>query len=212
MAKKLQRIDELLRMNHHYFDDGDACFFYGEYTAQRGHGFSKVNNLILNLKKSVNKRGLQEWQYKEAAMNEVVDIFMSLEAWKKLKECTWIPIPPSKSKSDPLYDDRLVQILKLMKKREPCLDYRELVFISQSRTAAHNTEHRPTPKDHYKRFEIDTSLKNPPPKTIVIYDDVITTGSGYKAMKQLLAKTYPNANIIGVFIARIIRNENPNTN
>ena len=205
MGNKLQKIDEHLRTPaHDYLEDGDECLFYGEYTAGGGFGHSETNQLVFNFKKSVEKRDTKEWIFKQRAVKKVAEIFLKLEIWEQLKLYTWVPIPPSKSINDPLYDDRLIQTLKIMKASEPSFDYRELVKISQSRKTARDSDSRPTPEDHYGNYELDRSLLEPKPEKIVIYDDVITTGSGYKAMKRMIKENFVDTEILGIFIARTV--------
>lgn len=148
-----------------------------------------------------------EWKYKEKAIKKIAKILISLKQWNQLKEFTWIPVPPSIEKSDPMHDDRLIQTLKIVKEKGPALDYRELVQIKKSRSPAHQTvDPRPNSEDHYFNFIINESLIESPtvPEKTIIYDDVITTGSSYKAMKRALREVYPNSEIIGLFIARTV--------
>lgn len=205
MANRLQRIDQLLLPDHYYLGVDDECYFYGEYTVQGGFAHSDTNRLILNFKKEMSRRGKSDWKYKAEAIRDVANIFTSLKAWPQLQNFTWIPIPPSKDKSDPDHDDRLIQTLQTMKASFQNLDFRELVRIKQSRPAAHGNENRPTPQNHYANFEIDESLAAPAPASIVIFDDVLTTGSGFRAMKRLLSERFPGVRIIGVFVARTRR-------
>jgi predicted amidophosphoribosyltransferase len=51
-------------------------------------------------------------------------------------------------------------------------------------------------------YIIDEQLVTPPPQTILVIDDVLTTGCHFKAMKQVLLNRFPNTAIIGMFIAR----------
>ena len=51
-------------------------------------------------------------------------------------------------------------------------------------------------------YSIDESLAAPPPVRIAILDDVLTNGTHYLAMKMKLAERFPQAEIIGLFIAR----------
>jgi hypothetical protein len=44
------------------------CYFLWEYTAGGGFAHSATNSLILNLKKSMDRRGRPEWPYKEQAI------------------------------------------------------------------------------------------------------------------------------------------------
>ena len=205
MANRLQRIDQLLLPDHFYLSADDDCYFYGEYTVQGGFAHSDTNRLILNFKKEIGRRGKPDWKYKAEAIRDVAKIFTSLNDWPQLQNFTWVPIPPSKDKNDPQYDDRLVQTLKAMQAHFQNLDFRELVRIKRSRQAAHGNENRPTPQNHYANFEIDKSLTNPAVTSIVVFDDVVTTGSGFKAMKRLLSERFPGVKVIGVFIARTRR-------
>ncbi len=205
MANRLQRIDQLLLPDHYYLSLDDECYFYGEYTAKGGFAHSDTNRLILNFKKEMNRKGKPDWKYKADAIKEVANIFTSLTLWPQLQKFTWIPIPPSRDKNDPDHDDRLIQTLHAMKARFQSLDVRELIKIKKSRRAAHGNENRPTPQHHYVNFEIDESLAAPVPVSAIIFDDVVTTGSGFKAMKRLVSERFPGVKIIGIFIARTSR-------
>ena len=207
MTKKLQYIDELLKPDHSFLEFDDTCYFYGDYTSGKGYSHSKMNSLISNFKKTLDKKESREWPYKKKAVKQIAKIFTSLEVWDKFKHFTWVPIPPSKAKDDPLYDNRLIRTLKLMKKKWLSFDYRELVEIKQSRPAAHESESRPTPQEHKDNFTIDVDLLSQKPQTIVVYDDVLTTGSGFKAMKGLVQENYPDVDILGLFVARVLREE-----
>lgn len=54
MTLRLTLIDELIRKQHHYLEDGDLCYCFGEYTARQGAAYSKTNQLIINLKRGMN--------------------------------------------------------------------------------------------------------------------------------------------------------------
>lgn len=73
--RRLTEIDDLTRSDHHYLGDGDRCLFLGEYTARKGFSFSTTNQVVLNFKKSVDRRGRPEWQHKERAIREVGQAF-----------------------------------------------------------------------------------------------------------------------------------------
>lgn len=207
MANKLQHIDELLQPDHYYLEGDDICLFYGEYTARKRAAYSDINQLIFNFKKTMDRKGQKDWKYKTQAIQQVSEILTSLEAWNVLKDFTWIPIPPSKSKSDPDHDDRLIRTLSLMKQHYSAMDVREIVVLKNSRGSAHGSEDRPTPEDHYNNYSIDESQVRPEPKGIVVFDDVITTGAGFKAMKRILSERFGNIRIVGLFIARTIRED-----
>lgn len=199
MAKRILKVDELALPDHHYLDEQDICYYAGEYTAGEGHAFSDTNQLVHNFKKTVDKRGTAQWQYKERAILQAANIFRA--AIKADAKVTFVPIPPSKAKSDPLYDDRMVRLLQAI-----CVDrytdIRELVVQTRSLAAAHTSNVRPTPDELVANYSLDEALAQPPPKTIFVVDDVLTTGCHFKAMKRVLIKRFPDAQIIGLFIAR----------
>jgi hypothetical protein len=60
--KRLTKLDELTRPDHSYLTAEDDCFFLGEYTARGGYSFSDTNQLVLNFKKDMSKRGQPEWK------------------------------------------------------------------------------------------------------------------------------------------------------
>jgi len=71
---RLSQIDELTRVDHWYLEDGDQCWYLGEYTARKGYAGSETNNLILNLKKPMDRRERPEWRYKERAIATVASV------------------------------------------------------------------------------------------------------------------------------------------
>ena len=114
---------------------------------------------------------------------------------------TFVPIPPSKVKEGPDYDDRLVKILEEVRPHRQ-LDVRELILQRESTRAVHTTSDRITPTALCHLYYVDPSLKNPPPKSIAIFDDLLTTGAHFRAAKFHLRKIYAETRIIGIFLAR----------
>jgi len=199
LSKRVLQIDELTRPDHHYLEAADICYYTGEYTAGEGHAYSDTNQLIHNFKKSVDKRGTAQWQHKETAILKAAHIFRA--ALKPDAQITFVPIPPSKSKSDPLYDNRMLRLLQETCNNRPT-DIREMVIQVQSTEAVHLSNLRPTPEELIANYYIDENLTEPTPKTILIVDDVLTTGCHFKAIQQLLVQRFPHVKIFGLFIAR----------
>lgn len=199
MAKRILKIDALTLPDHHYLDPQDICYYAGEYTAGKGHAYSETNQLIHNFKKSVDKRETAQWQYKERAILQAANMFRA--AIKPDAQITFVPIPPSKAKNDPMYDDRMLRLLQFVCKGR-YTDIRELVVQTQSVNAAHRSDTRPRPDDLVANYLLDESLAEPMPSTIFVVDDVLTTGCHFKAVKRVLEQRFPDANIVGLFIAR----------
>jgi hypothetical protein len=107
--QRLTKIDDLARPDHWYLTPEDDCYFFGEYTARKGFAFSATNQLTLNFKKGLDKSVTPQWKYKGRAIGDAAAAFRASLNGEWLKIAALIPIPPSKAKTDALYDDRLVQ-------------------------------------------------------------------------------------------------------
>ena len=199
--QRLTKIDDLIRPDHFYLTADDDCYFLGEYTARKGYAFSATNQLILNFKKSLDKQSTPQWRYKEQAIGEAAAAFRTAlnDAW--LNGATLVPIPPSKAKDNGYYDDRLVRMLHGIR-GEPCLDVRELIIQRTSTAAVHDLENRPLPDEIHANYIIDNALRNPAPKVIGLFDDMLTTGAHYRAASTAIKQAFPDVRVIGLFIAR----------
>ena len=199
--QRLTKIDDLARPDHFYLTAADDCYFLGEYTARKGYAFSATNQLVLNFKKALDKKNTAQWRYKEQAISDAAAAFRSALNDDWLNIATLVPIPPSKAKDNPFYDDRLVQMLRSIR-TQPCLDVRELIIQHVSTAAVHDQENRPSPDQIQANYGIDDALKNPTPGVIGLFDDVLTTGAHYRAASAALKQNFPGVRVIGFFIAR----------
>ena len=203
LPQRLTQVDELIRPDHSYLTPDDTCYFLGEYTARKGFSFSATNNLIINLKKSVSCRGQYQWRYKSTAIKQAAIAFHSAVNEEALNDATLVPIPPSKVKTDPLYDDRMTQVIREIRPSPP-LDVRELIIQRNTTEPAHSLVdgNRPRPEDILALYDIDQNLVKPHPRLIALFDDVLTTGAHFKAAKSVLIRAFPGIDIVGLFIAR----------
>jgi hypothetical protein len=199
--QRVTKIDDLARPDHFYLTPADECYFLGEYTARKGYAFSATNQLILNFKKSMDKRATAQWCYKERAIEEAAAAFRAALNSEWLDGATLVPIPPSKSKSDALYDDRLVRMVRGIR-AHPVLDVRELVLQRTSTVAVHDQENRPTPEQIQANYAIDQAIRGSVPQVIGLFDDVLTTGAHFRAASTALQQSFPGVRIVGLFIAR----------
>jgi len=199
--QRLTKIDDLTRPDHSYLTDSDACYFLGEYSARKGFAFSSGNSLVLNFKKSIATRGTTQWQYKERAIQEAAAAFRCALPDGFLNAATFVAIPPSKARTDPLYDDRVTRMLRAIRQNQP-LDVRELILQTSSTEAVHDRLVRPRPEDLAALYTIDSRLCQPAPTAIAICDDVLTTGAHYRATLSVLKRAFPLVPVVGLFIAR----------
>lgn len=182
----------------------DDCFYAGEYTARSGFGASEMNQLITNLKKPPSRQGRPEWRYKLQAIRQCAVLLRQIKKkWVETPGHVLVPVPPSKATTDPEYDDRMLQVLKSAHDENDWnADIREMVNQRQSMAASHESDERASIDELVQNYEIDQALAEPAPDTVVIVDDMLTTGRHFKAMQRVLETQFPGIQTIGVFISR----------
>jgi hypothetical protein len=197
-------IDESTIADHFHLVPGDQCYYLLEYTSGKDYSFSFNNNLISNLKKDPSKRtsSPSEYRYKTIAVSSCSSWIGQALNHDWLKKATLIPVPPSKVKTDPEYDDRMLQICRGIPVPFP-VDVRELVLQRDSIRKAHESQgNRPNIAELVANYMIDERKATPAPTSIAIVDDVLTAGVHFKAMQQVLHGRFPGVPLIGIFIAR----------
>jgi hypothetical protein len=169
-----------------------------EYTRGRDYSFSATNSLISNLKKNPGAGG---YHYKAPAIARSAQALAGAINSKWLDGATLVPVPPSKVKGDSDYDDRMSRVCRQIR-TAPALDVRELVVQRYSLPAAHESDQRPSVDDLLAAYQLDENLANPAPRWIGVFDDVLTVGTHFVAMKRMLSARFPGVRISGFFIAR----------
>jgi hypothetical protein len=198
-SPKLRTVGDLERRDHSYLTDTDKCAFFGEYTRGRGFGYSRTNNLVSNLKKSPDRRNTPEWKYKLQAIKEAGEAFAANINPQALGCTAFVPIPPSKPTSSPLYDDRIAQVARAISSN---VDVREVLHTLADREPAHLTSNARDPVALRATIGIKNELLKPAPRYVVLLDDLLTTGCSFKVCKEILAKVWPTGDISGIFVAR----------
>jgi predicted amidophosphoribosyltransferase len=198
----LLKIDESNRSAHYYIEAAHECFFFHEYTARKGYAHSEGNGLVINLKKSVLQSGHPQYKYKGQAIETCASMLRA--AFEKspsvFTSATIVPIPPSRVPTDPEYDDRMMQVVS-----KACAgkgaDVRHLVQQAQSYQASHTQTTGQRKRPH--ELEAMYQVVGPPPKaTVVLVDDVLTTGAHFVAMRNVIRAAYHDRRVLGIFIAR----------
>lgn len=201
---RFQLIDESNIGDHAHLDADDECYYMFEYTSGKDYSFSSTNDLISNLKKDLIKKLINpsEYRHKGLAISKCSTWLSEAINHEWLKMATLVPIPPSKVKTDPEYDDRMVQICEGIDASFH-VDVRELVLQCESIPAAHkNPGHRLSIDELMGLYTINENVTKPIPRTIGVVDDVLTAGTHFKAMKHTLENQFPDVPIFGLFIAR----------
>jgi predicted amidophosphoribosyltransferase len=200
----LNRIDQLTAPDHSFIDADSNCYYFGEYP--RGIASDNSSNpmysLIHNLKKTCDRRVRPEWQYKLRAIDicarYIINFFNSVQ---DLQNYTLIPIPPSKTRDDELYDSRMHDILLKVQEAQPLLDVKDVLYTQQELNS-HNNSIRPSIQELQSNYRVDESLIIDIRQKIVLFDDVLTTGAHFCAAKNKLVEFIGMRDYKGVFIAR----------
>lgn len=205
---RLTKVDDLLLENHWQLDGTDHCYFLVEYTVHKGYTFSSTNQFIHNFKKSMERRSFPyEWRHKQGAIRNAAAAFRRVLHPQDLDRLTFVPIPPSKAKGDPLYDDRLIRMLRAIRS-DPAIDIRELIIQTESTDPVHGSSVRLTSNEIRQLYRINEAAAEPAPDGIAVVDDILTTGAHFRAAKLILSARFPSAKVVGLFIARAVRDPN----
>jgi hypothetical protein len=206
---RLQKLEPENLGLHCYLDSSDECFFIGEYTSDRNFNFSEVNSLISNIKKKpeIQLNNPKAYQYKIRDLKTIGNCFSEIFPVPFLdNRVTIVPIPPSKTKSHSEYDDRMFQICQKMVANASTPDVRDLIVGVVDKPAMHTSgTPRPPPHEKIRDYALNIPAGYTPRPVILLIDDVLTTGSTYKACKNLLLSKFPDHRIIGIFIARRVK-------
>lgn len=199
-------IDESNRSEHWYLGGEDDCYFIWERMSGLKSGWDHypANNFIANLQIPVTTRyeNPERFKYKAPAIGHAALAVGKVRS-ELYAQSVFVPMPPSTIKGEAGYDDRLVRVLNAV---VPRLDVRELIVLTENVLAKAKGLN---PEDRAHWFAVDESLAEPEPEVIVVFDDLLTTGSHFKAAKMTLEKRFPDALVQGLFLARAVRPPDP---
>jgi predicted amidophosphoribosyltransferase len=203
----IQRIDDLNRPQHSHLREDDSCFYFHEYIPTGGLApqyYGAASQLIINfkIKPSENHR----LHHKNDALNKCVKEFREalLPRLDVLgySSISFVPVPPSKTKGDALYDDRVLRLARKVAEGTS-IQVAELIVQSESYIPSHLASGsggpRMQPSDLRRLYTLSGEV---PRSNVFLFDDVITAGSHFRACKDLLLESHPNIRVFGVFIAR----------
>src|SRR5690348_14258094 len=79
--------------------------------------YGETNNIIDNFQKSPRFKGTPAWdRYKQSAIVQLANEIRAALPPARCGAFTFVPVPGSKSKTDPEYDDRLYRLLDLYRR------------------------------------------------------------------------------------------------
>jgi hypothetical protein len=198
---RLTRIDDLTRPDHLYLDGADECFYFGDYCARQGFGYSPMNRLIYNFKKPMDRRDQPDWFYKEQAIDRAAAAFSEALPQDFCDRAVFVAMPPSKARDDAGYDDRVFRLLQRLGALKPC-NVHDLLRQDGSRDVAAHQGQRLDPDTLAGMLRVEALPGDAAPSIIGLFDDVLVTGASFKAAKAVLGATYPGVRVVGLYIAR----------
>ena len=200
----ITKIDDLSADDHYHITSDDACYFIGEYTARALAGHSDTNQFVMNYKKNITRRAEAHYRYKGIAIRDAGEALNRVIAQDSLNNLTFIPVPPSKTSTHLAFDNRLVQTLEHLSGLCPQCDYQNIISQNCDLTTSHlvgDTGERPNIDTLFDAYQLVDPL--PPVRgTLAIFDDMLTTGAHFVAMRRKLREVFPNHPIIGIFLTR----------
>lgn len=181
-----------------YLSADDICYFAREFISHGGYTAGVGNDVISNFKKQVSYKGTPSWKYKLAAIEQ-----FAKELDMLIPDNVYITsMPSSKTPDHPEYDPRLEQTLDKLKLIKPTINIVKPFANINSREALHQGGVTRTPELIYgnlKWLGLPTHIDN-----LIIIDDVLTTGSNFKACQRLLVENSPGTCLIGIFWAKTV--------
>lgn len=194
---------------HNCPNHAEMSLIYGRiYTPRAGYNYSDTNNLINNFKKSP-KASSPELHYKKKAIEQfaselaILATILLVENYKA--GLAIVPMPPSKIRSHPEYDDRVEQVARMIANRlKEQATYFPVLLGSTDRDAAHLSGSTRDPEVIYRCMTIDESIaiQYDEKRHLVVIDDVLTSGAHFAAAYRHLHQRFPEARITGVFWAK----------
>lgn len=189
----------------------DECYYLFDFYPGRRYGFDPGNDLLKNLKRRVDRSDRPALNRKDRAVQHVADMLRpALAALFDPATTTFVPVPPSPTRSSPLYDDRVARVLRLA--CPVTADIRELVVCREAREPVHFGAERPSAEELFANYELGevagairapaAAAAGPVRERIVVFDDVITSGNHFVACKRFLLGYFPGRQVVGVFVGR----------
>jgi predicted amidophosphoribosyltransferase len=159
------------------------------------------SSLILNLKKSPDRRGRPEWRFKEQAIAQVAAELRAAMDPRALARSLLVPVPPSRAPGDPLHDDRMLQVAGLLARSSGAV-VADLLQPRVSTTPLHLRDDRRDLDQLRANLRLVEPAPELQPSRIFVLDDVLTTGAHFRVAKDALCSAYPGVAVIGLFVAR----------
>jgi hypothetical protein len=209
IPQRLLQIDETTVGEHFSLAASDLCYYVWEYSAGQRYDFSPTNQLIANLKIKPTQIGVnpRRDRHKQQAISHSAAALRSLirRAWVE-QHGTLVPMPASKIPGHQDYDDRIHRLLRAAFTGFGA-DIRPMLEQAASSPADHESNDRLSHAALHELTRLNEAYAVAPSRpTIAVVDDVLNSGKHFKVAQELLSRRFPGIPVIGIFIARCVRN------
>ncbi len=192
-----KKIDPITQSTIPHLMQTDYCIFARDYISNTGYTGGPTNDLILNFKKPPGAKGQS---YRNAAVRQ-----FAMEA-SLLIDCDNYPpialtaIPSSKAVTDPAYTKRFEDMMSELKKLRPCVQVEWPVAVNTTvATSRHGGTRKPSAiASNY----IWNGFSGAIPANLWVFDDVLVTGSHFRAFHDFARASGYQGNIYGIFWAK----------
>lgn len=205
-----------IRENRVALTEDDRCYYYMTYNPFSDLLTNDEKQTITNIK--ISPEELQKTPsrayWKNQSIREVAQwLTQTLKKHTALIDYLWLPAPSSKTKNDAHYDDRLQQILTRVNQQIPAFKWFDALYVKKTVEKSRQSNQRNV-QQKLGNLTIDKGFVQAlplPHKKVVVFDDVLTSGATYKAAQLKIKSVDASIDVIGIFIAKAIRQEgNPN--
>lgn len=190
-----------------YINQSEDCRFARDYIPGIGYKGCQTNDLVLNFKQDISKKGSGSWQYRQWALNVFADELASIFGSNSQSFVT--NIPTSKPRTSNQYDFRFEDMFQALKMKRPNLNIIYPLDVGTVQVASHHGGSRSV--STLSSNLVFAGLPNPHPDRIILVDDVVTSGSHFRACNDFLVSNGFQGQIIGLFWARTINSANSTT-
>ncbi|MBD66269.1 MAG: hypothetical protein CME62_13745 [Halobacteriovoraceae bacterium] len=189
--------------NYPYLNSNDKLIFAREYQPRQSYTIGETNNLIFNFKKEVKYKQKGAWYYRNQSVSRFAKELNSLfENANNYTEFCVTAIPSSKSKQDPDYDNRfedMFSVLRNLSKKPISIEWP--IEVANTSTASHSGGSR-NPGNIQGNFVWNGF--NQVPDLLIVVDDVLTSGSHFRAFIDFCQANGYQGRIVGVVWARCV--------
>ena len=198
MTKKLQwtKIEPDFH-GFQYLTDKDIIYYHLEYKSSLG--FDHLDNsYVLNYKKDIKYRCSNHWHYKKEAIEYFANLLINTPFGNNR---TLISAPISKRRDSQFFDSRNDDVLKIVNQRTNIpisfnLEANRDIEPVHLKSGYRKPEHL---KGFYSFIPFEIV-----PEIVYIVDDVITSGSSFVVLRDLIKERHPSVEVRGLYLARAV--------